>query len=254
MKLIACVLFAAGVAVSPARAASAIQLYDQGRYEQAVTAGASENDAQGLAVAARAELARELMRDEPCMECLERAAAYAQRSIDADPKLAEGHIYLAVTLGYEARIIGTIAARFKGFAERAKSEIDTAIADDPKNAWAWAALGGWNIEVVHGGGKTLAKWLYGASVQDGLEDFKKSFAADPDNLVLRSQYAITLAAYDQERFHGEIAAALATAVAAKPHTAYETFAQGRTKALLSAFNSGDMATFDRLVRHDQGYP
>jgi hypothetical protein len=254
MKSFVCVLFAAGVAVPPAQAATAIQLYDQGKYEQAVAAGVAENDAKGLAVAARAELAGELMRDEPCMECLERAAAFAQRSIDADPKLAEGHIYLAVTLGYEARIIGTIRARFKGFAERAKTEIDSAIADDPKDAWAWAALGGWNIEVVHGGGKTLAKWLYGASVQDGLEDFKKSFAADPDNLVLRSQYAITLAAYDEERFHSEIASALATAATAKPRTAYETFAQSRAKALLSAFNAGDMPAFEKLVRHDQGYP
>jgi hypothetical protein len=254
MKLVLGVVFVLGASVSAANAGAALQLYDQGKYEQAIAIGVGENNAAGYAVAARAELAREMMREEPCLACLERAEDLARKSIADDPRLAEGHIYLAVTLGYEARIIGLIPARFKGYAEKAKTEIDAAIANDPKNAWAWAALGGWNIEVVHGGGKTLAQWLYGASVREGLEDFKKSFAIDPNNLVLHSQYAITLAAYDRVRFHSDIESALASAVAARPKTAYETFAQSRARTLLAALNDSDAAAFENLVRHDQGYP
>jgi tetratricopeptide (TPR) repeat protein len=254
MSAIIGAFIAASAIATAAQAGSAIQLYDQGRYEQAITTGVAENNAAGFAVAARAELAREMMRDEPCLDCLKRAEAYAERSIAADPRPAEGHIYLAVTLGYEARIIGMISARFKGYAEKAKVEIDDALASDPRNAWAWAALGGWHIEIVHGGGKTLANWLYGATVADGLEDFRKSFAYDPDNLVLRAQYAITLAAYDRERFHSEIESALTKAVTLHPRTAYDGFAQSRARTLLSTLNGGDMAAFDRLVRHDQGYP
>jgi hypothetical protein len=245
---------AVSVTVPAAQAGHALQLYEKGKYESAIAAGVAENDAAGFAVAARAELASEQMRDEPCLECLERAEAFARRSIAADPKLAEGHIYLAVTLGYEARIIGTITARFRNYPETAKKEIDAAIADDPKNAWAWAALGGWNVEIVHNGGTTLARWLYGANIHDGLADFQKSFASDPDNLVLRCQYAITLAAYDRQKFRTDIASALSGAVAIRPQTAYETFAQSRARALLSALNSGDTDTFDKLIRRDQGYP
>jgi hypothetical protein len=254
MKLYFGAALALAVTVSCAQAGPALQLYEKGKYDAAIAAGLSENDGAGFAVAARSELAREQMREEPCRECLERAETYARQSIAADPKLAEGHIYLAVTLGYESRIIGPIAARFRGYAETAKKEIDYAIADDPKNAWAWAALGGWNIEIVHNGGTTLARWLYGATVPDGLEDFQKSFASDPNNLVLRSQYAITLSAYDRRKFRSDIASALSSAVTLKPRTAYETFAQTRARALLAALNSGDAAEFDRLVRHDQGYP
>ncbi len=242
------------VSVSAVQADTALQRYEQGKYDEAIAAGVGEHNAAGYAVAARAELAREMMREEPCLECLQRAEDYARKAIADDPKLPEGHIYLAVTLGYEARIIGLIAARLNGYAETAKNEIDAAIAADPKNAWAWAALGGWNVEVVHGGGKTLARWLYGASVHDGIDDFQKSFALDPDNLVLRVQYALTLAAYDRERFHADIAGALANALAIRPRTAYETFAQGRARALLAAFNGADSGNFDNLVRHDQGYP
>jgi hypothetical protein len=254
MKAIYSATLALGVTVSAAHASPALQLYEKGKYDAAIAAGVNENNAAGFAVAARSELASEQMRDEPCMECLQRAEDYARRSIAADPRLAEGHIYLAVTLGYEARIIGPIAARFKNYAEKARHEIDTALVDDPRNAWAWAALGGWNIEVVHGGGQTLARWLYGANIHDGLEDFQKSFASDPNNLVLRSQYAITLAAYDRARFQADIAGALARAIAIRPKTAYETFAQSRARALLAALNGGDADAFDKLVRHDQGYP
>ncbi|HEY5047824.1 MAG TPA: hypothetical protein VII49_07400 [Rhizomicrobium sp.] len=252
MRVILCGALALGTMA--AQADSAVQYYEKGKYQSAIAAGVSENDAAGYAVAARAELASEMMRQEPCLACLQRAESYARRAIAADPGLSEGHIYLAVTLGYEARIIGVLNARFRGYAEKAKTEIDAAIAEDPRNAWAWAALGGWNVAIAHSGGKVLAGWLYGASLAAGLEDFRKSFAADPDNLVLRCQYAITLAAYDRVRFRADIASALAKAIALRPQTAYETFAQSRARALLATLANNDSATFDALVRHDQGYP
>jgi tetratricopeptide (TPR) repeat protein len=243
-----------GVGSSAAHAVTPFDLYVQGKYDQAIEAGLHQNDAPGLALAARAELAADIMREEPCLDCLERAENYASRAVAADPKLAEGHIYLAVSLGYEARIIGPISARFKGFPKTAKDEIDEALAVDPRNGWAWAALGGWNFEIVRNGGKALASWLYDASLEQGLADFQKSFALDPANFVLRYQYALTLSAYDRNRFRDEISGALTRAVAAKPRTAYETFAQARARTLLAALNAGDTTTFDRLVRRAQGYP
>lgn len=254
MKTFVCVCLAFGLGASAASAATPLELYEQGKYEQAVSAGTSEGDARGYALAARAELASEMMREHPCIECLEQAANYARRAAAADPGQPEGHIYLAVTLGYEARIIGTIAARFRGYAQTAKEEIDTAITDDPRNSWAWAALGGWNVEVVRGGGRTLARWLYNASIDAGIADFRKSFALDPDNLVLRYQFALTLAGYDRDRYLAEISSALESAVAGKPRTAYDNFALSRARALLAKLSAGDLSGFDALVHHDQGYP
>jgi len=254
MKAFAGLLLAFGLFSTPAAAATAFSLYTQGKYAQAVVAGVAQNDSAGFAVAARAELAQEMMREEPCLECLKRAEDYARRAVAADPKSVEGHVDIALSLGYEARIIGKFAARLKRYAEQAREHLDDALAVEPSDEWAWAAMGGWNIEIVRSGGKTLARWLYGASVETGLADFAKAFATSPDSLVLRYQYALSLAGYDRDAYRGQIEDALARAVAGKPQSAFETFVQMRARALLLAFRAGDWPAFDRLVRSDQRYP
>lgn len=253
MKLLWTVL-SLSLLVSAAFAETPFQLYEDGRFADAEKAALAQGDAAGYALAARAVLAAEMMRQEPCSVCLQHAEALAQRAIDLDPKLPEGRVEYVVALGYQARLMGPLEAHFKGFAEKARNNIEAAIAADPMNAWAWAALGGWNIEIAHTAGTTLARWLYGASLKNGLDDFAKAFAAAPDNLVIRYQYALTLAACHEPIYHDTIVDALTRAVDATPHGAYEAFAQKNAKELLAALKAGDMDAFDRLVRHDQGYP
>jgi tetratricopeptide (TPR) repeat protein len=231
----------------------ALALFVVGKYAQAEKAGVAEGDAVGYAIAARSVLADEMMH-QPCLECLERAEAYARKAIAADPKYPEGHIYLAVTFGYEARIIGMIEARFKGYAEESKQNLDDVIAVEPNNSWALAGLGGWNIEIVRTAGDTLARWTYGASLKTGREYFARAFAVDPNNVVLRYQYALVLGAYDPETYRKDIEDSLARAVAGTPHSEYDKFAQGRAHALLDAVKSSDLTNFSQMVHHDQGYP
>jgi len=233
--------------------ADTLALYQAGKYEQAAAAGAKEATAPGYALAARAALADAAAKS-PCLECLARAAGLARKSIAADPELADGHVYLAVSLGYQARIIGPVRAKLGAYPEEAKRNLDKALAADPKNAWALAALGGWNVEIVRGGGATLARWLYGASIETGLEHFAAAFKAAPDNPVLRYQFALSLGGLDLDRYRGKVADALTRAAGIEPQTAYEKFAQARARALLAALKKNDREGFDRLVRRDQGYP
>jgi hypothetical protein len=194
------------------------------------------------------------MRPEPCRPCLEHAQQLAQLAIDLDPKLAEARIEFVVALGYQARLMGALEAHFKGFAEKAKTNIDAAIADDPRDAWAWAALGGWNVEIAHDAGAALAHWLYGASLKTGFADFAKAFAAAPDNLVIRFHYALSLAGCHDDDYRAAILEALTRASADRPQSAYESYAQKCARELLAALRAGDMESFNQLVRHDQGYP
>jgi tetratricopeptide (TPR) repeat protein len=254
MRVLAGFLVALGLLSTPASAATALSLYMQGKYTQAVDAGVAQNDSAGLAVAARAELALEVMREEPCLECLKRAENYARRAVADDPKSVEGHVDIALCLGYQARIIGKFAAHLKRYAEQAREHLNEALAVEPDNEWAWAAMGGWNIEIVRGGGKTLARWLYGASVESGLADFAKAFTKAPDSVLLRYQYALSLAGYDRDAYRGVIEDALARAVSGRPQSAFEAFVQTRARALLQAFRAGDWPEFDHLVRRDQQYP
>lgn len=253
MKIV--LTIAALVLVAPqAHAQTPLQLYEDGRFADAEKAGLAEGDATGYALAARADLAAEMMRPEPCNACLVHAQSLAEHAIALDPKLPEGRIEYVVALGYEARLMGELQAHFKGFAQKAKDNIDAVIAVDPNNAWGWAALGGWNIEIAHDAGSTLARWLFGASLKSGMEDFARAFDAAPDNLVIRYQYALSLAACHNPAYRTAIADALTRAIHDTPRGAYETFAQKRANDLLAALDARDTDTFDRLVRHDQGYP
>ncbi len=242
--------------LSPRTAASEtpLALYLAGQYGQAEAAGVAENDARGFSIAARAVLADEMTRDQPCLDCLKHAEELSRRVIAADPKLPEGHVYLAAAMGYEARIIGDPAARSKGYAQKIKHELDEALAADPNDPWTLAALGSWHIEIARSAGSVLARWLFGARFSTGRAYYAKAIAIAPDNLTLHYQYALALAAYDLAAYRGDIEDELARATAASSVSAYEIFARARARELLDTLKRGDIAEARRLVRHDQGYP
>src|SRR3954469_15447861 len=87
--------------------------YARGDYEQAARMGEASHTAPGLAIAARAVLADAVLRDTPCLPCLERAENLARQAVAADPHFAFGQVWLAVALGYQTRIIGIVKARMK---------------------------------------------------------------------------------------------------------------------------------------------
>src|ERR1700687_3552529 len=92
-------------ALTAERENSPMDLYRAGNYEAAVAAGEAEGSGESLAVAARAVLADANLRDVPCMPCQQRAERLARRSIALDTKHPEAFVYLAGTLGYEARLV-----------------------------------------------------------------------------------------------------------------------------------------------------
>ena len=99
-------------------------LYARGDYEQAVRLGEASHTAPGLAIAARAVLAEEVLRDTPCLSCLERAESLARQAVAADPHFALGQVWLAVSLGYQARIIGSVKARLNNLPAQSRAALD----------------------------------------------------------------------------------------------------------------------------------
>jgi hypothetical protein len=231
----------------------AMTLYVSGQYTDAVKAGLRENKGASIATAARAALAIAAQRS-PCPDCLDLAETLSRKAIAADASLADPHVFLAVTLGYKARIEGVIHAQLAGYAKEAKQHLDQALRLDPKNAWALAALGGWNIEIERKAGARLAHWVYGASAEAGRKDFAAAFAAAPDNLVLRYQYALSLAGLGGDEWRKAATDSLDRASTMAPRTAYEKFAQARAQELLAAIRKNDHDTVDKLLKRDQGYP
>jgi len=239
----------------PALAATTEEIfasYAKGDYEQAERAGEASHTAPGLAIAARAVLADEVLRDTPCLPCLERAESLARQAIAADPHHAFGQVWLAVALVYQARIIGPVKARMNNSPAQSKAALETAVSDDPKNAFAVSALGGWHIEVVRGGGAFLGGLVYGAKEQQALALFDRAVQLAPGNVAVHYQIALSLAGFNSGKYHARIASELRASLAAVPQTAYEKKIQARAQELSGLMNQDD--AFHARVRKYQGFP
>jgi hypothetical protein len=228
--------------------------YVHGNYGQAERDGTLVSSSASLAVAARAALAEAALSDTPCMDCLKRAKKYASQAISIDPKNSDAQTWLAVTLGYQGRIIGKLRARWQGLPGRARHALDAAIAADPDNAFAVAGLGGWNIEIVHSGGALLAQILYGATEAQGLALFEAAEKKAPYNPAIHYQIALTLAGFDAQRYRARISSELGQTRTAHAKTAYEEEVQRRATTLLDLLASNQSAAFARRVRLYQGCP
>ena len=242
------------LATNAAAADDLFSLYASGQYEVAMRQGAIANSAEGFAIAARAALADAAMRPQPCLDCLKRAEDFARRAVAADAGRSDGHVWLASALGLEGRITGLIRARLDNSPAQAREALDTALKDDPSNAYALAAMGGWNIEVVRGGGAMLAKLLYGARVEDGIAFFDRAVKAAPGNVAVRYQIALVLSGFEPDKYRDRIAAELQVAIHNAPQTEYEKFVQARAAELLVLLEKNDSRAFAAKVRIFQGYP
>jgi len=124
----------------------------------------------------------------------------------------------------------------------------------PKNPWALAGLGGWNIEIVNHAGSVLGKLLYDASLENGQALFKAAFKAAPDNISVRFQYALSLAGCDAETYRAEIVEALKATVNGSVDTAYGHLLQKHAGELLNLLDKDDRSAFNARVRKYEGYP
>jgi tetratricopeptide (TPR) repeat protein len=238
---------------APSRTDEIFALYARGDYEQAAKAGEAAHTAPGYAIAARAVLAEDVLGDAPCLACLQRAESLARQAVAIDPHFAYGQVWLAVSLGYQARIIGAVKARLKDSPAQSRGALDAAVADDPKNAYAVSALGGWHIEIVRGGGSTLARLIYGASESEALALFDRAVRLAPDNVAVHYQIALSLAGFNLEKYRARVAAELKASVAAGADTAYEKKMQARAAELLGLVNASAHDAFDLRVRKYQGF-
>ena len=247
-------LLAMALASSPADTGALFALYAQGHYQDAMHRGEESRSAEDLAIAARAALADAMTRPEPCLSCLERAEEDARRAIALDAHNADGHVWLATSLGYEARLQGVMHASWNNSPGQAKEQLDEALAADPNNPYALAALGGWHVELVRVGGAFLANKVYDAGLEKGMALFDRAVRAAPHNVAVHYQIALSLAGLDVDHYRARIESELNAAIEGPPQTAYEKFVAARAQELLTLLKRGDADAFETKLRMFQGYP
>ena len=247
-------LLALALAAPPADSDALFALYAQGHYQDAMRRGEDSHTADGLAIAARAALADAMTRPQPCLSCLQRAEEDARHAIALDARVADGHVWLATSLGYEARIQGVMRASWSNSPAQAKEQLDAALVADPNNPYALAALGGWHAELVRVGGAFLADKIYDASLDKSMALFDRAGRVAPHNVAVHYQIALSLAGLDAANYRTRIESELAAAIQGPPQTAYEKFVAGRAQELLTLLKRGDTDTFETKLKTFQGYP
>jgi tetratricopeptide (TPR) repeat protein len=229
--------------------------FARGDFAQAATLGRALATAEGSALAARAALAEGDFIASPSSRrnIFQQAEADARAAIARDPQNPEGHLYLALALGFLGRMDGSIAAHFAGYAEEARRHIDLALALDPESAWAHALSGGWNLEIVRDGGM-IGETLYGASLDKGMAAYRRALELESGNAAIAYQYALQLLALGGAAHRAEALRELATALKPKAEDAVELLARRRAQRLKLALDTHDDVALKNILRAQLGEP
>lgn len=175
----------------------------------------------------------------------------ARRALARDPDSTEGHLCLALALGFLGRIDGSMTAHFAGYASEARTHIDRAIALTPESAWGHALDGGWNLEIVRDGGM-LGETIYGASFEKGVAAYRRSLALDPTNGAVAYQFALQLLGAGGVINRAEARAVLVHALRQAPSDVVGIYVHRRIKRLKLALDTDDDLTLKEILRNGLG--
>lgn len=251
---VAVLALAATVLTQQAVADPAADLWAKGRYEDAIGKGLAEGTPEGVSVAARAALSDMIMHTTPCEACVARTEELSRKALAADPKSALPTIYFVFALGYRGRMVGLMKARAAGLAEKSKQAIDDALTIHPDNPELLATLGGWNFDVVRGGGALLARLAYGATTANGIAEYQRAFRLSPNDPLINYQYGLGLASIDADDYHDQIAIAWKRVIASPAGNAFEEMQKKRAAELLALLNGGDNRAFETRLDSYMGIP
>ncbi len=231
---------------------TATKLYASGDYAQAAHSARALPSARANALAARALLAqaRFAPRSERAV-LVEAARTTAASAISRDPAIVEGHLQLAVALGFQGRAVGNYFAHQQGLATEARAAIDAALALEPENAWALALSGTWHLEIVNGAGPLLASALYDANRAAGISHIRQAVSAHDVSVIVLHQCALQLLAHDTRAFGEEAERILLAAGHAQVATAFERHTQRQADRLLRAYRSGSDSMLRREITREQ---
>lgn len=229
--------------------------FEEGDFAEAASLARDAATAEGAALAARAALAEGDFVAPPSARrtAFEQAEKDARAAIALDPQNPEGHLYLALALGFLGRMDGSLAAHIAGYAEEARAHIDRALALDPDSAWAHALSGGWNLEIVRDGGM-LGETLYGASLDKGVAAYRRALELEEGNTAIAYQYALQLLALGGPMRRAEAQQALAASLKPKPEDAVERLARRRAQRLKLALDTHDDMALKTILRDQLGEP
>ncbi|WP_221088879.1 tetratricopeptide repeat protein [Deinococcus aquaedulcis] len=202
-------------------------LFDQGKWQEAASAAAALNTADGFALAAEATTAGAgLVPDNQKKALFEKAQGYARQAIAKDKNNADAYFELARAQGRLAQFSGILQSL--GLAGDMKKNLDTAVRLNPRLAGAYVALGLWHANLISKG--FIATRATGADRNQIIPNFEKAIALEPNVAVHRIEYANALMLQGKK---AEAAAQLEKALAMNADTFWEKRNEDAAKATLA---------------------
>lgn len=184
-----------------------------GEYDAAIDMALALDTPDGLMLAAETLSAKVMLGyvDDANDEA-KKARKWAEDALEAMPTSQEAHIQFALAYGFETRTSSPFRAWRKKLPKktlRAIEDCRTKYPDDPRGD---ALLGAWHLGIVRKAGAKNGKNWFGASEAEGIKWYESAHKAAPNDIVIASNYAVTLLGLDAEKYvtrSSEIMAAIA---------------------------------------------
>lgn len=220
-----------------------------GRFEDAYQFAASEEEsADRLAFQARSLLAQAIFQGEqPEAELLNSAESLSAKALSLDASHQEARMQLAIAISMKSRVMSLREIGDRGYDKLTRGLANDVLEADPDNAWAHGFLSVWHIEARRMAGMFLAG-MVGASLEDAETHYQAAVDAQPDNLVIKWQYAPALMAFKPKKYRDEIATLLSEVCGAQPADALEETVQTRAERFRMLMTSED---FDHIKSQAQ---
>lgn len=223
------ILTALGAAGAQSLQSASAQL-KSGKWQEAATAAAALNTADGYALAAEATTqGASVSADSQKKAMFQKAQDYAKKAIELNPNSAEAYFELARAQGRMAQYAGIMESL--GIAKDMKRNLDKAISLNPKLAGAYVALGLWNANLNSKG--FIATSATGANKNDVVPNFKKALALEPNNPTHRLEYVNAMLLLNASANKSFAVSQLQAAVAMPATDFWQKRDQDQAKALLA---------------------
>ncbi len=213
--LIAAALTLSASAAFAGSYAQARAAHAQGDFPAAATLAAPIGTAKSHILAAEALGAQVLLGTAQSAKKTARLALdHAEAALALEPDNQEAHLQRALADGFITRAANPLTAGRKKLPQRTKAVVDDFLARHPDDPRAHALLGAWHIGVIRKAGATRGGKWFGAQAQTGLAAYETALALKPDDIIIGSNFALSLIELDYAA-HQQRAKAILTAVRAR---------------------------------------
>ena len=167
----------------------ALELYNAGKFEAAVTAGREAGTPEGLTLAVRGQLVliQYIFDEKDRTAAINRAIEDSETALALDPENIEAILNLGIIYGLRGRYEKSISD-----GKKSRDLLKRALKASPTNSWALGSLASWHAETIFQAGRLPAWVIFGAGRKRAFSLFARAAKLEPENLTIRAAYVRAL--------------------------------------------------------------